>query len=298
MSGRMTVSAVIPTLNAGSGLEALLTKLEGQTLKPQEILVIDSGSADGTLATLSRHPDVRVRRIDREEFNHGGTRDLAFSLTTGEIVAFLTQDAMPAADTLLERLAAPLAQEKVIAAYGRQLPREDASPREKLVRGFNYPETSEVHTMADLPEKGIRTFFLSDVCAAYRRKEYEELGGFEKDVRTNEDMFFAARAIRAGYGIAYAAEAEVIHSHDFSFREQYDRNRLQGYEIARHAALLGNASASRTGMAMLKEVSGALLRQGRIGSIFGLVMDCGARYLGSRAGRKAYERENRAGRNG
>ena len=298
MSGRMTVSAVIPTLNAGSGLEALLTKLEGQTLKPQEILVIDSGSADGTLATLSRHPDVRVRRIDREEFNHGGTRDLAFSLTTGEIVAFLTQDAMPAADTLLERLAAPLAQEKVIAAYGRQLPREDASPREKLVRGFNYPETSEVHTMADLPEKGIRTFFLSDVCAAYRRKEYEELGGFEKDVRTTEDMFFAARAIRAGYGIAYAAEAEVIHSHDFSFREQYDRNRLQGYEIVRHAALLGNASASRTGMAMLNEVSGALLRQGRIGSIFGLVMDCGARYLGSRAGRKAYERENRAGRNG
>ena len=111
-------------------------------------------------------------------------------------------------------------------------------------------------------------------------------------------MFFAARAIRAGYGIAYAAEAEVIHSHDFSFREQYDRNRLQGYEIARHATLLGNASASRTGMAMLKEVSGALLRQGRIGSIFGLVMDCGARYLGSRAGRKAYERESRAGRNG
>lgn len=292
---RMNISVVIPTLNAGSELDSLLTALEKQTLPPSEILVIDSASEDDTVSVAGRHSQVRVHGIDRKDFSHGGTRDKAFSLVSGEIAVFMTQDAVPASDLLLERLTAPLKEAGTVAAYARQLPKPSASAREKLVRAFNYPEKSERHTEADLLKRGIKTFFLSDACAAYRRKEYLELGGFEQDVMTNEDMFFAARAIRAGYTVAYAADAEVYHSHDFSLKEQYRRNRLQGYEIERHKELLENASSSKEGIAMLKQVSGQLLKQGRIFSVFGLAADCGVRYLGSRAGRKDYLKKQQAG---
>lgn len=289
----MSLSVVIPTLNAESSLDTLLTALESQSLRPDEILIIDSSSRDQTVKTAEQHPTTRTLVIPRAQFNHGGTRDLGVQSTKGDLIVFMTQDAIPASEKLLEKLTEPLREEKTVAAYARQLPKAEASAREKLVRSFNYPANSEDHTLADLPEKGIKTFFLSDVCAAYRRKEYLELGGFEKDVTTNEDMFYAARAIRAGYTIAYAAEAEVYHSHDFSLKEQYERNRLQGYEIERHRELLGNASSTGEGLRMLKQVTGKLLKQGRILSTARLILDCGARYLGSRKGRKEYQKKER-----
>ena len=290
----MSVSVVIPTLNAGAELDELLTKLEQQTQLPREILIIDSTSEDDTLNIAKRHSLVKTYTISRNQFNHGGTRHLAFSMTKGSIVAFMTQDAIPKSNTLIEHLTAPLKETDIIASFARQLPKENATPQEKLVRAFNYPEQSELHTKADIAIKGIKTFFLSDVCAAYRRKEYEELGGFEIGLKSNEDMFYAAKAIQSGYTIAYVADAEVYHSHNLTLKEQYRRNKLQGYEIERHKELLGNTSSSSEGLTMLKQVSIRLLKQGKILSIFTLCLDCAARYLGSQAGQKAYKREENA----
>ena len=121
------------------------------------------------------------------------------------------------------------------------------------------------------------------------------MGGFEKDVLSNEDMLYAARAIRAGYTVAYAADAEVLHSHNLSLKEQYRRNWVQGYEIERHRELLGNASSSREGIAMIRQISWQFLKQGRIFSIAGLGLDCTARFLGSTFGKKAYRKKNQAG---
>ena len=284
----MNISVVIPTLNAEKELDDLLTRLEIQTTPPDEILVIDSSSEDNTITITKQHSKTRIHTIPQNQFNHGGTRHLAMTKTTGDIVVFMTQDAIPANETLLEHIIIPLQAKNTIASYARQLPKEDASPREKLVRAFNYPEQSEQHTKADIPTKGIKTFFLSDVCAAYRRKEYEELGGFEIGLKSNEDMFYAAKAIQSGYTIAYAADAKVYHSHNLTLKEQYQRNKLQGYEIERHRDLLGDTSSSNEGIEMLRQVSKQLLKQGRLLSIFSLIADCAARYLGSRAGRKAY----------
>lgn len=74
-------------------------------------------------------------------------------------------------------------------AYARQLPKSDCHIVEQYTRQFNYPEQSCVKTKADIPTLGIKTFFCSDVCAAYRRDLFEELGGFESPVIFNEDMF-------------------------------------------------------------------------------------------------------------
>ena len=295
----MKISVIIPTLNAEKELPSLLEALSAQTLPPDEILVVDSESDDGT-ARIAEDAGkgafagrLRVIPVSRKEFDHGKTRDRALRASQGDTVVFLTQDAVPADEHFLENLIRPLSAEKVAVVTGRQLPKADATPMEKLIRTFNYPAASHIRSEADVEKMGIKAFFCSDVCAAYNRQAYEALGGFDFPLKTNEDMFFAARAIRNGYRVAYAADAQVLHSHNFSLKEQYSRNRIQGYEIERHRALLGNVSKTSEGIRMVKFVSGGLLKQGRVLSFARFGMDCIARLSGSRAGRRQYLRENR-----
>lgn len=286
----MRISVIIPTLNAEKELPTLLKTLPAQTVPPDEIIVIDSESADRT-ASLAGEAGARVIHVARKDFDHGRTRDTALRESVGEIVVFLTQDAIPANTTFLENLIRPLSEEKVAVVTGRQLPKSDAFPMEKLVRTFNYPSESHIRSEKDVDQMGIKAFFCSDVCAAYNRKTYLELGGFDYPLKTNEDMFFAAKAIRSGYRVAYAADALVFHSHNFTPKEQYERNRIQGYEIERHRPILGEVSQESEGMKLVKYVSSGLLRQGQIKPVFRFGMDCCARLLGSRAGRKQALRE-------
>ena len=292
----MSISVIIPTLNAEKELPVLLKALREQTLPADEILVVDSESADRTASVAEETEGVRVLRVRRKDFDHGRTRDTALRETSGEIVVFLTQDAVPADRQFLENLVRPLEQEDIAVVTGRQLPKEDATPMERLVRVFNYPAESHIRSEADVEKMGIKAFFSSDVCAAYRRRIYEELGGFEYPLKTNEDMFFAARAIRNGYRVAYAADARVLHSHNFSLKEQYRRNRIQGYEIERHRSLLGDVSKVSEGIRLAGFVSGGLLKQGRLISFMHFGLDCFARLFGSRAGRRQALRESRTGK--
>ena len=117
----MSVSVIVPTLNAAGEIAALLAALMGQTQPPDEILVVDSGSTDDT-AELARSHGARVISVPRDRFDHGGTRDAALRQTTGEFVLFLTQDALPAYERYIEHLLKPFADERVAAASGRQLP--------------------------------------------------------------------------------------------------------------------------------------------------------------------------------
>ncbi len=291
----MQVSVIIPTLNAEATIEPLLSALEKQSLPPEEIIVVDSSSTDQTAEIIRRHSSARLISIPRETFNHGGTRDTAAREAGGDVLLFMTQDAIPVNERLIEIFTHALGDHpQAAAAYARQIPAAVARPREKMVRSFSYPEKSEVHDRET--SLGLRTFYLSNVCAAYRKETYLALGGFETDLRTNEDMLFAAKAIKAGYQILYTAEAEVIHSHDLSLAEQYRRNRLQGYELARHRELLGNDSPVSSGKSMLIHVTKGLLKEGHVFSWIGFGMDCIARYAGNRAGKRAFEKGK--GKNG
>ena len=287
----MSISVIIPTLNAERDLAGLIEKIRAQRVpEPVEIIVVDSESADRT-AEIGREAGAKVLSVARKEFDHGGTRDMALKTSAGDIVVFLTQDAVPANIYFLENLIRPLEDERVAVVTGRQLPKSNAFPMEKLVREFNYPSESHIRSEEDVERMGIKAFFCSDVCAAYNRKIYLAIGGFEHPLKTNEDMFYAAEAIRKGYRVAYAADAMVFHSHNFTPKEQYARNRIQGFEIERHRSLLGEVSQESEGMKLVKYVSSGLLRQGQIKPVFRFGMDCCARLLGSRAGRKQALRE-------
>lgn len=288
----MTVSLIIPTLNAGALLPSLIAALRGQTLPPDEILIVDSSSKDGT-ADTARALGCRVEVIPRADFDHGGTRDTALRSTRGDIVVFMTQDALPASRTSLEQLLAPLADARVAAVSGRQIARPDARPYERLVRAYNYPAQSRVWTKDDLSALGVRAYLISDVFAAYRREAYLAVGGFEHPLETNEDMLIAQRLLAQGYTLAYSGEACVYHSHAFTWRQQYSRNRAVGRFMERYRDRFP-CSELGTGMTLARNVLFALLREGRPLECAAFAIDCSARLLGNRAGRRDARQERKA----
>lgn len=287
----MDISVIIPTLNAEHDIEGLLAVLGRQSIQPIEILVVDSASEDRTIELIQKHKGVRLLQIDRQDFNHGSTRDLALRESRGDFVCFLTQDAVPVSDDYLELLVAPMVDDSEIALVsGRQLPKADARRFEQLVRGFNYPDSSSVRSKRDLKKFGIKTFFASDTCSAYRRTAYLECGGFEH-VNTNEDMLMAARFITSGMKVAYEPRAEVYHSHNFTPSQQFARNRAVGFFLESHADDLMHTSETGEGGRLVKSVSLQLLREGNFGEFVAFGVDCCARLLGNRAGRRAARKE-------
>lgn len=287
----MDISVIIPTLNAELEIERLLIALERQSIQPVEILIVDSASDDRTVELVQNHERVRLLEIDRRDFNHGTTRDMALQESSGDFVCFLTQDAVPVSDDYLRRLVAPMVEDSNIALVsGRQLPKADARRFEQLVRCFNYPDLPSVRSKCDLEKLGIKTFFASDACSAYRRSAYLECGGFDH-VNTNEDMLMAARFIASGMKVAYEPRAEVYHSHNLTPSQQFARNRAVGFFLETHADDLMQASEIGEGGRLVKAVSSQLLREGNLAEFIAFGVDCCARFLGNRAGRRAARKE-------
>ena len=286
-----SVSLIVPTLNAGPEIGALLDAILGQTLVPDEIVVVDSSSDDGTVGVASSYRGVTVEVIGRRDFDHGLTRDRALRRSSGDVVCFMTQDAVPANERFVENLVAPILRDPTVAvSSGRQVPKPGARRFVQLVQEFNYPDESNVRSRADVPRLGIKAYFATDVCAAYRRSAYLELGGFGR-TDMSEDMLMAARAINAGWRVAYAADAEVYHSHDLTPRQQYERNRAIGRFLERNADLLSCASEVGEGGRLARDVAATLIKERDIPELLAFAVDCAARLAGNRAGRREARRK-------
>lgn len=288
-----TVSLIIPTLNAESEIEQLIDTLLGQSRVPDEIILVDSSSEDRTAEIASSYREVIVEVINRRDFDHGLTRDRALRQSSGDIVCFMTQDAIPANETFVEHLIEPILNDPSIAiSSGRQLPKADARRFEQLVRAFNYTDESSVRSMDDVPMLGIKAYFTTDVCAAYRRNAYLGLGGFgQTDI--NEDMLMAAKAVNAGWKVAYAADAEVYHSHNLTVRQQYERNFAIGRFLERNAELLTCVSEVGEGGKLARYVASTLVKEGNLTELLAFAADCAARFAGNRAGRRDARRAGR-----
>ncbi|MDO5090208.1 MAG: glycosyltransferase family 2 protein [Cardiobacteriaceae bacterium] len=223
----MKFALVMPTRNAGAGLDAWFAALAQQTLAPTQVVIIDSASVDGT-AERAREAGCLVHGIAVADFNHGGSRNLGISLLDAdvEVAVLMTQDAILHDPQALQTLLAAFADPDVAAAYGRQLPHENANPLAAHARLFNYPAASAVKGQEDIAQMGIKTAFISNSFAAYRLSAWRAAGGFPENMILAEDMHLAARLILAGYKIAYCAEATVRHSHNYSpvqeFRRYFD----------------------------------------------------------------------------
>lgn len=280
----MLVSVIIPTHNAAAYLGAQLDALLAQTVAA-EIIVVDSGSKDDTVAIAGRYGErVKVMEIPAGTFDHGGTRHDALAQSKGEFVCFLTQDALPVGPTFLEELLRPFAAEDVAAVYGRQVAYSGAPAYERLTRAFNYPSQPRTWREADIPHYGVKAFFFSNCAAAYRRSAYEAAGGFDRPIASNEDMMMAAKLLRGGYALSYAPQAQVYHSHNMTLGEEYRRYVKIGAVMHRYRHRLRCGSADGEGRRMVGYVLRGLAREGRYGEMMVFLAHAAARYAGNRVG--------------
>lgn len=280
----MTVDVIIPVYKPERSFFQLIEKLETQTRKIRRIIIMNTEEKYfeqmiyGT-RFLEQHQQVMVYHLSKKEFDHGRTRDKGIRKSDADIFVMMTQDAMPADDRLIETLTAAL-EEGVAAAYARQLPAADAGPVEAYLRNYNYPAVSCTKSAEDLPRLGIKTYFCSNVCCAYRRDIYEKLGGFIRHAIFNEDMIYAAAAIQAGYRIAYAADAQVIHSHNYTCGQLFHRNFDLGVSQTDHPEVFQDVPSEGEGIRSVKAAA-AHLRQQKLGrKIPGLIVQSGCKYAG------------------
>ncbi|MBA0205332.1 glycosyltransferase family 2 protein [Pectobacterium aroidearum] len=219
----MKVTIIIPTLNGGQLWHQVCDSLSMQNKNAFDVLVLDSSSSDDT-AEISKKYGFKVEVIQRKNFNHGGTRNLGVSfLKNTDIVIFLTQDSLPEAECIRNISSIFDCDEKIAVAYGRQLPHDDANPLAAHARYYNYNKESFFSEYIDKEKYGIKTVFTSNSFAAYRVEYFKKLGGFPTKTILSEDMYFAAKAIMAGYKTAYVSDAIVKHSHNYTPIEEFKR---------------------------------------------------------------------------
>lgn len=289
----MTIDAIIPIYKPDQKLFSLVERLENQTVSVQKIILMNTERKyfdeliRGT-GFLEKHPKVEVYHLTKQEFDHGGTRHRGVQHSKSDVFLMLTQDAMPVDEFLVERLTADLGG-KVAVAYGRQLPAADSDETERISRCFNYPGRSRIKTAEDMKKLGIKTFFCSNVCAAYRRDIYEESGGFIRHTIFNEDMIYAASVIKAGYGVAYEADARVIHSHRYNNLQQLRRNFDLGVSQAQHPEVFRGVPSEAEGKRLFRTTCRYLRKRNLWYKIPGFFVQCCFKYTGYLLG-KNYRR--------
>lgn len=288
----MSVDVIIPVYRPDNGLIALFDGLGKQSIAPERIIIMNTEQKYWE-AFFYEHPqyqlpkNLEVHHLSKREFDHGATRRSAMNKSSAEFALLMTQDAIPADERLIEQLLSPLlADETIAASYARQLPKEDAGEIEKYTRAFNYPETSQVKRKEDVEKLGIKAYFCSNVCAMYRKEIYTALGGFVKSAIFNEDMIFAHACIEAGYGIAYAADAQVYHSHNYTDRQQFHRNFDLGVSQAEHPEIFAQISSGAEGIRLVKATAAYLRSIGEGRQIPRLITASGSKFLGYRMGKR------------
>ena len=235
------VAVIVPTFNAGKHWADLILALKSQSLSSEidtsikapfgmDVTIIDSSSSDDT-AVLARAAGFEVLVIDKQSFDHGGTRQIAFEHIfrkskeglTYQWVVLMTQDAILSEPGSLAKLLDGFKLGHVGACYGRQLPHQAASLLSAHARRFNYPEHSCLKSMDDKESLGIKTAFCSNSFAAYRVDVLAQIGGFPKKVILGEDMWVAAKMLQEGYSVAYVSGACAYHSHNYTYLEDFRR---------------------------------------------------------------------------
>lgn len=301
------VSVIIPSYRPDIRLRLLLDAISRQSYPVSDIHIINTEKKYWQEELLFETYDIPiiVTHISQQEFDHGGTRRFGAAKTLADFLLFMTQDAVPADDKLVEELVKALeADDNAAVAYARQLavtkevlddyskgqdiPVKDivVDELEHYTRQFNYPDTSNTKTSEDIKTMGIKAFFCSDVCAMYRRSAYEATGGFVTPAIFNEDMIFAADALKKGFSVVYQADAKVYHSHRYSLKQLFKRNFDNGVSQAEYADRFEGISSEKEGVRFVLSTAGYLLKNGYFYLVPRLFFSSVAKYAGYFLGKR------------
>ena len=233
------VSIVIPVLNGLATLPAVLDGIARQERQPRDIIAIDSGSTDASVACLER-AGAEVIRIPPGSFNHGLSRNAAVSRARGRLIVLLVQDAIPLGPRWLEALTAPFERDPQLAGtFARQVPVDGATALtcwslERWVAAGEQarlvgPLTRDVFGRMSPAERHDACAF-DDVCACIRRAAWERHPFAQVSIA--EDLEWARDVLLDGWKIAFVPDARVRHSHDRGVRYEYERTRAVHARLA------------------------------------------------------------------
>lgn len=217
------VSVVIPVLDAAEYLPELLPAILGQEgVLVEEVVLVDSGSRDRTLEIAADFERLRMVAVDK--FSHGRARNLGAAAACGDMIAFLSQDALPADRSWLRELCAPLADPTTAAVFSRQVPRAYANPMERFFLQTHFPpgERLVMRRSGAATPAFQREVFLSNVSAAMRRGTLERFP-FDEQLIMSEDQQFARDVVAAGMAVVYNPDSIVRHSHNYSLKTVFQR---------------------------------------------------------------------------
>jgi rhamnosyltransferase len=281
---RLSVSVVVPTLDGGAEFVHLCRHLAYMRDRyGLDVLVIDSGSTDGT-SEAAKASGFRVHSIDARDFSHGRTRNLGVHMAQGEIVCFLTQDVLPCTPDWPLRFADALADPGVAGVYGRQVPRS-AATMEMFFVSLNYPAEPlrfGPQPGGHHPRPG-RVLF-SNAFSAARRELLLQIP-FVDHVPVSEDQVWAHRVLEAGYSITYEPAAEALHAHCYALRGLFRRTYLIGRAL-RMIGLDRGASLPESLRFLASEIR-YFVRQGHSHRLPQLLAYEFTRWAGFRAGRNS-----------
>lgn len=287
----MIIDVFIPTYKSDDKLNKLLKQLYKQSILPRKVYILHTREYEGQVQELPEieGSNIEVVTIKIEDFDHGGTRGYGASLSDADIYMFMTQDAIPANDMLIENLIKPFLEDindKIAATYARQVSNRNDKIIEKYTRTFNYPNKSRIKSFKDLEELGIKTYFCSNVCSAYKSEVYNQMGGFVTKTIFNEDMIMAFAIINNGYSIAYVSEAKVIHSHRYSYIQQFTRNFDLGVSHNEYSYLFDNVKSESEGIKLVKKTLKFLIDKKKYYLIPDLIISSAFKFLGYKLGRQ------------
>jgi rhamnosyltransferase len=229
LSDPVALSIIMVVKNEARNLEISLPVVLHQAIAvPYELILIDSGSTDGSIALIqgiaASDPRVRLIQIRPDEFHHARTRNTGAELARGAYVVFLGGDARPRDATWLWNLVRPVvegAADGVALSYGRQVPRADADVSNVCRMTFNYGDVSRIKRRgAGLTSREL--FFFSSVSCCVSRALVSS-PFFDEAYPVNEDVTLSARIVAAGLAIAYCADSVVVHSHNYGYWEMLQR---------------------------------------------------------------------------
>ncbi|MEZ6195141.1 MAG: glycosyltransferase [Planctomycetota bacterium] len=265
------ISVVIPTRNGGAEFAGLLDRILAQRHAPGfEVIVIDSGSTDGTLERVRRRPSVRLVEIAPETFDHGLTRQRGVELARGELVAFLSQDALPETLDYLAGLARHFDDPDVAGVTAGQVPRPGCNPwqRERLRPALERRDVERRRLEGDwealAPRERLRLCAYDHVAAMTRRADL-----LARPLRARafgEDLAFGRDAILAGRTLIADPTVRVVHSHERSIGEEARRVRADHRGLAELFGLrviAGPGRAFAAGLASTLRLGAAVLRDSR-----------------------------------
>jgi rhamnosyltransferase len=228
--GMVALSVLLLTKNGVHDLERLLPALYDQKdVGSFEVIAVDSGSTDGTTELLQRYP-LHLEQIPAEAFHHARTRNFAAGLACGEILIFLSQDAIPASNHWLSEMISNFDDINVGAVYGRQIPKPGSFVERQETLDTVYGVHRIVKDPAHRNGLGYRFYLFSSANSAVRRSVWEATR-FPEELKVFEDLGIAKRILDRGWKIVYEPEAAVYHSHNHSTLGLFKRYFDLGYTL-------------------------------------------------------------------